>query len=686
MDTTTVFALFKCQLINARSIPRRSAELSSTAPNATSRVTPTRVLLHSPDHKPINVWDDVRYLLELRFGLHRSTARGQQCYFTGMLLSAFVLNQFTWDDKYRLMPRDVIRSGAHADLENTVLLWRRPLHSALAKYVPARFCTTPTNDVAPPLPITPSLLDQPGADLGEKTEDEKLMEVMMTQPHTHDNSVLKPRNAKYNKKRKLNEAVKHPSDYELNESRQPRPPPTYACNQCNMYGHHFRSDCPRYKDVYDDDGQLVKHQRSDDHVGIAHGIPKRFLKKVEDTTPNSSSRSPSPPLDESRDDLTVTNSTAASHTRENQSSSDTVSTPGTSTTSITFKLRTSNGELVTDQRVHARARPLTHNFTESPCLDQPTGSSSNFTPPTSHFPSHALNFPEIPRALHIPVKHLLASASDNHTDIFTSASSVSGNFSIGRKVEHPKKTLQRKPASTPASTPSASTTPSASSTEKLRATPCQTLPSTSRDPTFLSAPHASPKTLLAPDTDLFDTAALFYKPLKNPEVKSFGFFQHHLEYSSSQTDDRTCSAGFWFDIENNLTAMDDDAHAQREAFYLQNPEMREKLRSMCTHWLRGLCQKEWSCEYLHQYNVDTMPICKFFLHSKCEHGQECVFRHVLPPSTLLTNPCLDFALGFCAQGPTCSQQHLKRAVPSRADFATSKDIFEIFIKLFTEKR
>ena len=108
----------------------------------------------------------------------------------------------------------------------------------------------------------------------------------------------------------------------------------------------------------------------------------------------------------------------------------------------------------------------------------------------------------------------------------------------------------------------------------------------------------------------------------------------------------------------------------------------KKLQSMCTHWLRGLCQKKpRECEYIHQYNVDLMPICSFFLHKTCGKGDECAFRHVLPPSSRNVKPCLAYAMGFCERGAQCDQPHVKRTVPSRADFGVDNDIlFEFFVK------
>ena len=35
-------------------------------------------------------------------------------------------------------------------------------------------------------------------------------------------------------------------------------------------------------------------------------------------------------------------------------------------------------------------------------------------------------------------------------------------------------------------------------------------------------------------------------------------------------------------------------------------------KTVCKHWLRGLCRKGDYCEYLHQYDMEKMPECFFY--------------------------------------------------------------------------
>jgi cleavage and polyadenylation specificity factor subunit 4 len=42
---------------------------------------------------------------------------------------------------------------------------------------------------------------------------------------------------------------------------------------------------------------------------------------------------------------------------------------------------------------------------------------------------------------------------------------------------------------------------------------------------------------------------------------------------------------------------------------------------VCKHWLRGLCKKGESCEFLHEFNLRKMPECNFFVRNGyCSNG------------------------------------------------------------------
>ncbi|KAH9459689.1 hypothetical protein MJO29_003649 [Puccinia striiformis f. sp. tritici] len=84
-------------------------------------------------------------------------------------------------------------------------------------------------------------------------------------------------------------------------------------------------------------------------------------------------------------------------------------------------------------------------------------------------------------------------------------------------------------------------------------------------------------------------------------------------------------------------------------------------KTVCKHWLRGLCKKGNSCEFLHEYNLRTMPECWFFgKYGFCSNGDECMYLHVDDRMRVLE--CMDFRRGFCPKGPDCAQKHIRRPI------------------------
>ena len=80
---------------------------------------------------------------------------------------------------------------------------------------------------------------------------------------------------------------------------------------------------------------------------------------------------------------------------------------------------------------------------------------------------------------------------------------------------------------------------------------------------------------------------------------------------------------------------------------------------VCKHWLRGLCKKGSSCEFLHEYNLRKMPECNFFVRNGyCSNGDECLYLHIDPSSRL--PPCPHYERGFCPLGPRCDKRHVRR--------------------------
>ncbi|KAK2461841.1 hypothetical protein APHAL10511_006304 [Amanita phalloides] len=88
-----------------------------------------------------------------------------------------------------------------------------------------------------------------------------------------------------------------------------------------------------------------------------------------------------------------------------------------------------------------------------------------------------------------------------------------------------------------------------------------------------------------------------------------------------------------------------------------HPRERERLATVCKHWLRGLCKKGDACEFLHEYNLRRMPECWWFAkYGYCSAGDECLYAH--PKERRVE--CPDYNRGFCKLGPDCPRKHVRK--------------------------
>ncbi|TFK30534.1 hypothetical protein FA15DRAFT_662505 [Coprinopsis marcescibilis] len=88
-----------------------------------------------------------------------------------------------------------------------------------------------------------------------------------------------------------------------------------------------------------------------------------------------------------------------------------------------------------------------------------------------------------------------------------------------------------------------------------------------------------------------------------------------------------------------------------------HPRERERLSTVCKHWLRGLCKKGDACEFLHEYNLRRMPECWWFAkYGYCSAGDECLYAH--PKERRIE--CPDYNRGFCSLGPSCPRKHVRK--------------------------
>lgn len=96
-------------------------------------------------------------------------------------------------------------------------------------------------------------------------------------------------------------------------------------------------------------------------------------------------------------------------------------------------------------------------------------------------------------------------------------------------------------------------------------------------------------------------------------------------------------------------------------------KLEEKFRTVvCRHWLKGLCMKGEQCEFLHQYDTERMPVCRWGI--KCTIP-DCPYRHVAEDDK---PQCVFYQQGFCIHGLSCRYRHLKQPPEKRprvADFS-----------------
>ncbi|NXQ39681.1 CPSF4 factor, partial [Catharus fuscescens] len=82
--------------------------------------------------------------------------------------------------------------------------------------------------------------------------------------------------------------------------------------------------------------------------------------------------------------------------------------------------------------------------------------------------------------------------------------------------------------------------------------------------------------------------------------------------------------------------------------------------AVCKHWLRGLCKRGDSCDFLHDYDATRMPECYFYSKFGECSTKDCPFLHV--GGTASTVGCPWYDRGFCRHGPLCKYKHTRRVM------------------------
>jgi cleavage and polyadenylation specificity factor subunit 4 len=125
---------------------------------------------------------------------------------------------------------------------------------------------------------------------------------------------------------------------------------------------------------------------------------------------------------------------------------------------------------------------------------------------------------------------------------------------------------------------------------------------------------------------------------------------------------------------------------------------------VCIHFLRGMCKNGTKCDFLHSYQEDKMPICKFITQNgHCHKEESCIYRHPKPDEGVSSKKhepcpyhhrgfcklgqyncmyahydpsrpqeiCTNYMLGFCPDGPNCNYSHVKCSIaPQDLSLAT----------------
>ena len=104
-----------------------------------------------------------------------------------------------------------------------------------------------------------------------------------------------------------------------------------------------------------------------------------------------------------------------------------------------------------------------------------------------------------------------------------------------------------------------------------------------------------------------------------------------------------------------------------ESISSQVNEAKRK-KDVCMFWMKNQCQKGKDCEYLHQYDENRIPVCRFFNDNGfCDHEATCQFRHPKPEergATKKQESCPFYVRGFCKMGrDPCKNWHDTESQP-----------------------
>ena len=111
------------------------------------------------------------------------------------------------------------------------------------------------------------------------------------------------------------------------------------------------------------------------------------------------------------------------------------------------------------------------------------------------------------------------------------------------------------------------------------------------------------------------------------------------------------------------------------------PAKKQKEKQVvCMHWVKGQCKKGDFCDYLHVYDKERLPVCKYLKNEgRCKNGEQCLYRHemqptdfiaqeqkpqIVPPANAVQNEaefCPYFERGYCHKGAQfCKFDHVSK--------------------------
>uniref|UniRef100_A0A8C5X915 Cleavage and polyadenylation specificity factor subunit 4 n=1 Tax=Malurus cyaneus samueli TaxID=2593467 RepID=A0A8C5X915_9PASS len=112
-----------------------------------------------------------------------------------------------------------------------------------------------------------------------------------------------------------------------------------------------------------------------------------------------------------------------------------------------------------------------------------------------------------------------------------------------------------------------------------------------------------------------------------------------------------------------LAGVDGEPAVTRVSPGAQGPAGRGGAKpAVCKHWLRGLCRRGDSCDFLHDHDTARVPECYFYSRFGECSNKDCPFLHVDGTASAVGCPWYD--RGFCRRGPLCKYKHTRRVMCS----------------------